>query len=681
MRFLGRNIVSGGCWVLVALLLVVSGCASSGNQVGKLQDGVSSGRRVPMRPFRRPVSTVVEVERVDWPFGLYQWPDPWVPLMVYHPSGVLFFNAKGEIYRTYAWRQDGGEERSALWVLDVQGDGMPSIVTAGEPTLILRSNADVAYVRPRGCAVMVGIDAASGRRQLRCQDGASAEEVGARPLENYVVKRHGAYGVDEGFFFDFDRDGRAEEFARQVEEGLAIVARERGEEIARVETAQPVEGMMVADLDGDGVEELVVLAGEEMVIVRGEGREVLRWPTDTRRYARVVVVEATEVVGSVLAREQVPAMVGPLAACFEDEMGLLYDKPDAVLQVVLSGDEDRPAEYSVVRGYLYDEQLGCVGRVLEKFAVTVRFRVRVNWRDALAVEVAVGKAGEALRGARRAAESGVLEGGQAVVASPEQAECAGWVVDEAGWRRVEDRAEVEGWVLAVEQGGHPAFEGAESALMAEGDALIPPVETVQVFVRCTEGFQGAGHAERLVKYTWNSALDSVEACDPEDEAAELPCYGHRLHVLFGAEAEKDASGWGWRPLAVMADHYIGYMHDRHTLFGAESRRLPDGRAGVWVTFTNRDARTGCFFGSSALMTYEEGAFVRAPGTQRQLRPCFPDLDRSLPETPQDLRCPGIHQLENIEGYKRAGYAEVYDHGRGFDFRCFRPPGSSTISVK
>lgn len=662
-----------GCLLWAALL---GGCASGKSVSGSRTDGVS-GKRVPMRPARRPVTVVPEEPSVDWPYGMYHWPDPWVPLVVYNRSGLLFFNAKGEVYRTYAWRQDG-QTASSFWVLDVQGDGLPEIVAAGEPTLFLRSNADVRSVQPRGCSVMVGVEKATGKRLLQCKNADNSEEALVRSLENYATKPHGGHAVDESFLFDFIGDGQVYEFAKLHEGGLSIASRTQGH-IASITTKTPVESMMAVDLDGDGAEELVVLTGDEVLIMRGEEPHLLRWPTDTRRYARVVVTEATEVVGSLLARESVPALLAGIAPCFEDELGLLYDKPDAVVQVSLSENKESggetQVEYTVVRGYLYDEQLACVGRVLNAYEMPLsvdrgqnqlRFRVRINWRDELAGEVAVGRAVDEVGEARHVAEfaeSLKLQEKREKYAL-EQAQCMESVADEGGWGVIEDSEQIARLVEALGRWGNARGDGEEGGDGGENKVLVPPLELVRASMRCTPDFDGDGMGERLVMFEWSSTLDSSEMCNSDVELEEAPCYPHRLHVLFSPMAD-------WKVLAVIADHFIGYMHDRYTLFGDDYQYLSDGRAAVRVTFTNRDARTGCFFGSSTLMTYEDGQFVRAPGTQRQLTPCFPDMDQTLVESPDDLRCPGVHQLENIEGYKRAGFAEIYDHERGVEFRCFR----------
>ncbi len=649
-----------------------------------------------MRPARRPASVVSEEPSVDWPYGMYQWPDPWVPLVVYNSSGLIFFNAKGEVYRTYAWLQSDSDEaeRSALWVLDVQGDGLPAIVAAGEPTLFLRSNGDVRSVQPRDCSVMVGVEKASGKRLLQCKNADNAEDASVRPLENYATKPHGAYAVDEDFLFDFMGDGQVYEFAKLHEGGLSIISRTEGK-IAEITTKTPVESMMAVDLDGDGAEELVIMTGDEVLIMRGEEPYLLRWPTDTRRYARAVVTEATEVVGSLLARESVPTLLSELGPCFVDELGLLYDKPDAVVQISLAANEEKSGvenqvEYAVSRGYLYDEQLACIGRILNAYEMPLagdrtqnqlKFRVRINWRDVLAAEVAVDKAVDELRGAMRGAESLEVQGKRAKQVL-EQAHCANLVMDEDGWGLIADSDEIARMVgvLAGQKGGkkdssinrHPAFnpavfgEGVGDGTV--GGALIPPLGFVRTSMRCAPDFDGDGMGERLVVFEWSSTLDSSEMCNSDVELDEVPCYPHRLHVLFSPAAD-------WKVLAVIADHFIGYMHDQYTLFGNEYQYLQDGRAAMRVTSTNRDARTGCFFGSSALMTYDDGQFVRAPGTQRQLTPCFSDMDQTSVEAPGDLRCPGVHQLENIEGYKRAGFAEIYDHKRGVAFRCFQLPGT------
>ncbi len=666
-------VLSLGC-ALVAGLAV--GCASGKSANASRSDGVS-GPRVPMRPARRPGNVVVEEPSVDWSYGMYQWPDPWVPLVLYNRSGLIFFNAKGEVYRTFAWQQDEQGRGSAFWALDLQGDGLPAIVAAGEPTLFLRSNADVWSVQPRGCPVMVGVEKTSGRRLLKCQDASKADDVPVRPLENYATKLQGAYAVDENFFFDFSGDGQTYEFAKLHDGGLSIVSRTEGK-VAEIATKTPVESMMAVDLDGDGAEELVVLTGDEVLIMRGERPHLLRWPTDTRRYARTVVTEATEVVGSLLARESVSKLLVGLGACFEDELGLLYDKPDAVVQVSLSAVEEKSevknqVEYTVTRGYLYDEQLACIGRTLNEYKMPLagdrtqnqlKFRVRINWRDALAAEVAVDRAADELLAARRAAESVELRGKREKHAM-EQVECADLVLNEGGRGLIEDPEELAHLVEALggqedSEDQHPAF----GRPAADGGALVPPLDFVRASMRCAPDFDGDGMGERLVLFEWSSTLDSAEMCNSDVEIDDVPCYPHRLHVLFSPAAD-------WKVLAVIADHFIGYMHDQFTLFGADYQYLLDGRAAMRVTFTNRDARTGCFFGSSALMTYDDGQFVRAPGTQRQLTPCFPDMDQTLVEAPEDLRCPGVHQLENIEGYKRAGFAEIYDHDRGVAFRCFQ----------
>ncbi len=614
---------------------------------------------------RRPEG-VVEPARIDWPYGLYHWPDPWVPLLLYNSTGLVFFNAQGQVYRTYAWRQMASEQRSALWVLDVLADERPDLIAMGQPTLFLKSNADVAHVQPDNCTPEVGTERLTGKRRLRCEDAGA--QTPAQPFDTYVVPRQAAHAIDESFSFDFNHDGQVQEFARLDEQGLMIVSRSDGEVLARLPTGPVVEAMLVVDLDGDAQEELVVLTPDQVLIVGEAGQTVRAWPSDTRRYARTVVSEATDVVGSQLGRESVPALLAPIAQCFEDEVGLRYDRPDVVLGVSLTIDATGRVQEIALNedhGYLYDEHRACLRRVLSKptlptsagsGANQLRFRVRINWRDELATTVAARRATRRTADALLAATMSASHTGPPATTSI----CRELTTD--SWIMQNDPARLQSLIEALE---HPAFE--KSAF--DGGALRPPLDASTVQLRCAPDFDADGHPELLALFEWESRLDTGGACiaheDDEDDT-EPPCYPHRLHVLFAPEA-------GHKVLAVIADHYIGYTHDRHTLVAPIYRRLPDGRPAMRVTFTNQDASSGCFFGGSTLMVLDNHTLVRALGYPGQITPCFPDLDATPPDDPTAARCPGIHQLENIESYKRAGFEELHDHERGANFRCFRLP--------
>jgi hypothetical protein len=225
--------------------------------------------------------------------NIYDWQGEDAPVLIENDSGLIFVGTDRQPRRVYSWDRAEGKNSPAVLMPDMDKDGSYEVLGAGEPTFMLKTNADPMWSRTSGCDQVLAADfAADDKLDVFClQDG---------KISVYTYDNQRIFQADMGTGLEFCRAGdlngdlkmdleckydRSDNWLRLDVAASNIVAQSSKETKIReggntdIDQASPVgaeilkDGDKNYDFNGDGVAEEGIMADGEALVLQSRSKK------------------------------------------------------------------------------------------------------------------------------------------------------------------------------------------------------------------------------------------------------------------------------------------------------------------------------------------------------------------------------------------------------------------------
>lgn len=290
---------------------------------------------------------------------VFDWPSQEAPALVQTEEGVVFIGKDRQPYRAYHWDAADGEKTRSSFIIDLDQDGSPDFIGAGDPTFAVKTNSDPLWNIEGGCDQVVVADFYQGddvwdvmcrnrgeisiythdkQEYLSMDLGVSMDwcragdingdlvadlECKYRGRDSYVrIDSEGEIIAEESeetrlsddavtydepspvdakkvlageAKFDLDGDGSAEENLLADGKALVFQSASAKKALARVELGDEVKSALVKNLDGKDAPEVVAVTDEHIVVLSGKGKKLGEYPVEADDYKRYPVAQLDSV--------------------------------------------------------------------------------------------------------------------------------------------------------------------------------------------------------------------------------------------------------------------------------------------------------------------------------------------------------------------------------------------------
>jgi hypothetical protein len=284
---------------------------------------------------------------------VYDWPDDEMPVVVQNDDGLIFLSKQKKPWRAYAWDQENaGEGFDTVYLVDLDKDGSPEVVGAGEPMFLLQSNSDPMWLLEEGCKQTIIADfVTNDKLDIVCNDG--------RKLRAYTYDGQFAWELSLGKRIEACRVGDhsgdlkadleckyrgSNKWARidssgkvltkstdtpEIPEGgadLDLVAPADSKSSAKIVPAGvELDGKALAalakDLDGDGKNEIVAVTEKSIYVMSEDGKEVKKYPASADDYTRKPLAKLNNVYANHFADDK---KAGEVVKGLQDSLSKCY---------------------------------------------------------------------------------------------------------------------------------------------------------------------------------------------------------------------------------------------------------------------------------------------------------------------------------------------------------------------
>jgi hypothetical protein len=317
---------------------------------------------------------------------LYDWPAKEAPVMVHDAGSVVFIGADREPYRAYSWDAADGDKIKSTFIMNLDNEDGDDVIGVGKPTFALKTNSDPMWNIEAGCdqLIIANFYEADDRLELMCRRGTTisilndqkekvwSTNMGVRmdwcragdingdlkaDLECKYRGREAYVRIDSSGEFitqeseetkltdsdvshprpdpvdasgllsgkdtvDLNGDGQRNETLNAKGSKLVFGSTAKKEPTATVDLGGKITTALVKNLDGEGTQEIVAIAGDKIVVLSGAGEKLGTYAADAREYRRYPVADLQSVYAqgftdNAKAQKVVEEAKKKLGACYE----------------------------------------------------------------------------------------------------------------------------------------------------------------------------------------------------------------------------------------------------------------------------------------------------------------------------------------------------------------------------